>query len=191
MAIQYQALAVPLVGDRRVSVDQYLGSIFDGSAKLQERMTQEFRDCPDSKVIIVGYSQGALAAHLNLYDGVNDDDRIVGVVMIADPSRVSNAQEEWWASASFSGTQIERLVAPDSAHKASEGSWTVLKTIIGASGTSSLAPAVADKTIGICHPRDPVCSARPNVSMSEHENYSSSELTAIGYRLAARILYGS
>ncbi|WP_353848643.1 cutinase family protein [Cellulomonas sp.] len=45
---------------------EYNGSIYDGVDKLIARMERESIDCPTEKFVVVGYSQGALAAHLAL-----------------------------------------------------------------------------------------------------------------------------
>lgn len=66
----------------------YEGNIADGVAKTRTRIAQLAKQCPKSKVAVVGFSQGAQAVH-ELADGLTTATakRIVLVAMIADPRR--------------------------------------------------------------------------------------------------------
>jgi cutinase len=66
----------------------YEGNIADGVTKTRARIAQLAKQCPGSKVALVGFSQGAQAVH-ELADGLTTStaERIVLVAMIADPRR--------------------------------------------------------------------------------------------------------
>jgi len=66
----------------------YEGNIADGVTKTRARIAQLAKQCPTSKIALVGFSQGAQAVHV-LADGLTaaTAKRIVLVAMIADPRR--------------------------------------------------------------------------------------------------------
>ena len=69
VGIQYLGLNVPVLGFldlQPVTVNDYIASIFDGTDKLITRMYKEVSDCNNTKFVLTGYSQGALAIHVAL-----------------------------------------------------------------------------------------------------------------------------
>jgi hypothetical protein len=185
--IQYQALGVPVV-TAGVSPGNYLDSIYDGVDKFIARILKESVDCPNEKFIIVGYSQGAMAAHIALRTITDSDvlDRIVGIAFIADPARVLNPQEEWWRSATYDGGASITVFTPGIIESISGGVWTG-PTLMSAGAAGPLPSSIAAKTTSLCHNGDLVCASFPGASIGPHLAYSDSELKGLGALLAKKV----
>ena len=185
VAVQYQALPVPVV-DLRVSPWDYNKSIYDGVDKLIARMHREQRDCPATKFLIIGYSQGALAGHIALRQLASTDatmlSKVAGVAFVADPGRVPNAQEDWWRSASYDGSQLT-VYTPTPAQTLSGGVWSPLGLFDG-DVAGPLPSTITSRTAALCHEKDMVCSLYPGASIGPHTSYTSTELSALGYMLS-------
>ncbi|WP_460627300.1 cutinase family protein [Intrasporangium mesophilum] len=186
VAVQYLGLSVPgfVFRGQWVGPEGYMQSIFDGEDKLLARMHTELRDCPNSKFVLLGYSQGALAIHLSLRLMASSEpsllERVVGVGLIADPGRVAFGSELLWESAN---TEAGILVRPFT------GVWTS-----GLWYDSTLAGAIPNtvtgRTISLCHQLDPVCGASIGGQVLAHLNYSPAETQAVGQWLAQRLHAG-
>ena len=188
VAIQYKALPVP-VADLRVSVNAYTDSIYDGVDKLISRLYDELSDCPNTKFVIFGYSQGALSAHLALRQLAQSDPntlgRVVGVALVSDPGRVVNGAEEWWRSAELNG-DVLTVYVPGVIESISPGVWSA-GTLFDGNLNGPLPSAIIDSTIALCHNRDLVCASFLGATISQHTNYTDSELQALGYILAGKV----
>ena len=193
IAIQYQALAVPVVNPA-VLPGEYNGSIYDGVDKLIARMERESIDCPTEKFVVVGYSQGALAAHLALRILARTDpqllERVEGVAFVADPGRQFNPAEDWWRSASYESPRTIHLYAPGVVESLSAGVWSAANLFNG-DVAGPLPDAVATSTVSLCHNRDLVCSAFVGASVGQHTNYTESELQGLAALLARTVPGGS
>lgn len=188
IAIQYQALPVPVV-DLRVSLPEYVGSIYDGVDKMITRAKQEVAACKDVKFVIIGYSQGALAAHIALRQLADSDPamlaRFVGVAFIADPGRVSGGQESWWRSASLKNGEVT-VSAPTGSQMAVGGIWSQVD-LFGGNANGPLPAPVVSRTVALCHKDDLVCSGYVGSGISEHLDYTPNELNALGYILSNEV----
>ena len=65
----------------------FLGSVGDGTDATAEQYTAFTERCPDSKVVLAGYSQGAMIVHRNLYK-LADDPHLAAALLIADGDRL-------------------------------------------------------------------------------------------------------
>ena len=183
VGVAYMGLAVPvvsLVGGTVVTPDDFMDSIFDGVDKLNARMLRESIDCPTTKFVLVGYSQGALVIHYTLRQLLQTSpdllDQVVGVGLIADPGRVSFGQETLWDGAGHPASLSVSALS---------GIWS--SALAFDSGLAGGLPAtVQGRTISICHNFDLVCAQQPFASALPHLVYSSSEMTAMGEWLAER-----
>ena len=160
----------------------YFDSIFSGVDQLVSLLYDIRQDCPSQRVVLAGYSLGALVIHLTLRQLERSDSsmlsssRIAAVMLIADPAKTDNGDETIWEG--------EETQAGTGVRKA-EGVWT--KFAIGGD-IGPLPSAVTNRTISICHNNDIVCS--PSVvffglkavsgSVGNHTNYSASESNAVG-----------
>ena len=77
---------------------QYMASVQDGVAKVQQRLLAAESDCGDTeqKIVLTGYSQGAMAIHraLRRFDDEGRTDilkRVVAVGLLANPERPTNS----------------------------------------------------------------------------------------------------
>ena len=191
VAVQYQALpAVPISASGVVTSGAFFDSIFDGVDKLIARMYQETTECPNTNLIVVGYSQGALASRIALRTIERTDtsllSQIVGVALIADPGRVASGPETHWATAELNGDGLatESLGLLE---RASEGIWAhpVLFFLAGTGAANGpLSSSLAGRTVGLCHNRDPVCALTIRSDLDFHTSYSGGEMRALGRMLA-------
>lgn len=85
-AVQYPAAPVPLEGGLGGWLT-FLGSVGDGTDATAEQYKAFTARCPDTKVILAGYSQGAMVVHRNLYD-LADDPHLAAALLIADGDRL-------------------------------------------------------------------------------------------------------
>ena len=79
----------------RHNFKKYLGSITDGVDAAHEAIVRATTACPDSDLVLAGYSQGAMAIHQaesRLRDEQAQDalDAIVGTLLLGDGDRVPN-----------------------------------------------------------------------------------------------------
>lgn len=101
--IKYPANPVPFVTSGAPSADlaggmagaaivsAFFGSAIDGGESSAATVRRMLNECPDTKILVMGYSQGAWAVHLSLEQLTADErSRISGVYLIADPLRDSN-----------------------------------------------------------------------------------------------------
>jgi hypothetical protein len=191
--IQYQALPVPVVGlfnsSEWVTPGEYNDSIFDGVDKLIARMNKEASDCPSSKFVIVGYSQGALAAHiaLRVLAGTNPEmlANVVGVALIADPGRRFNGKEDTWSKLPYGDANLTSFGTP--MHLPGvfyDGIWANVQLSGNANGP--LPDSITPKTAAICHDGDLVCAAYPGATTGPHSTYDG-DTDGLGYLLAAKV----
>lgn len=144
----------------------YIESIYDGVDKLLQRMRDEIHDCPDTKFVLLGYSQGALSVHVALRTIASDQllNRVLAVGLIADPGRAGYASETIWSSPDHSISNGVYLSA---------GVQSNLSLLDGTlAGT--LPGQVTGKTLSVCHTFDPVCATLPPFSLlavGQHLNY--------------------
>ncbi|TGD84544.1 cutinase family protein [Mycolicibacterium sp. CH28] len=145
-AVQYPAAPVPLAGGLSGWLD-FLGSVGDGTdatAKQYKAFTQR---CPDSKVILAGYSQGAMVVHRNLYD-LADDPHLAAALLIADGDRLPVD-----TTIKLGSTAVSQGLGEGVAQEHS---------FLASTNTSPLPPEVGARTISVCDVGDPVCDYDPD-----------------------------
>jgi hypothetical protein len=81
--IDYAAVSVPLA---TVDPRLYAASLFDGTVKLTRALTTLYLACPDTPIVLAGYSQGAHVA-ADVFQKIDPNVRamIVGMVLFGDP----------------------------------------------------------------------------------------------------------
>lgn len=130
-----------------------------------KRMEQTARECPNTKFVITGYSQGASAAGNvatavanDFVKGVTSDD-IVAVMLVADPARSGNSQYDSWETTSTLYNEIPpgkmqrnlEIVAPE----AVEGT-------VGWTGPRNLPmKGLYGKVLSLCDSNDIACTVEP------------------------------
>ena len=64
-----------------------------GTAKMAEHIRKAVRECPESRIFLVGYSQGAQIVHNALSETSSTDaEHIGGIVVFGDPYHPSSVQ---------------------------------------------------------------------------------------------------
>jgi len=88
-------------------LQRYLAGVDDGVAEGVRKLKAHAKVCPDQRIVLVGYSQGAMVMH-RVWLGLPGDvrRRVSAVALIADPDRVRNtAGRIVGAPAARSGSQ--------------------------------------------------------------------------------------
>jgi hypothetical protein len=166
LPIEYPA--VGLLGDWRKIINAvgaatrvgflgaYTGSVNDGKMALRQTISDEERLCPNVKLVLVGYSQGAQVVS-DLYTRdltAQQRMRIIGVVAFGDPY----------------------FNPADSA--ADHGSYD--PTRHGILGTRTPYPTNPNaRVFSICHNQDPICQGPGRVAFSQHTNYQTDPWTTV------------
>jgi pimeloyl-ACP methyl ester carboxylesterase len=108
VALDYTAASVPSLFAPRGGITNFFASIDNGVTLLRERLRYAQIACGDQKVVLAGYSQGALVVNMVARNARN----VVGVLLVADPGRVPNQASRNLGSAR-SGSGIYRLTGID------------------------------------------------------------------------------
>jgi len=188
LGVQYRALGV-LFDPLRIlwSDPSYMGSIYDGVSKFVSMIEDEELSCPMEKLVLVGYSQGALALHIALRVIAAADPaelsptHIGAVLMVADLAKVGNALKETW--------QGDQAVAGAGVLNA-KGIWT---TTPGLPDQGPLPASVVGSTLAICHNHDIVCAPGSGSNVDNHTNHTGTEMDDMGLWAANLMLanYGT
>jgi hypothetical protein len=140
-AVDYPAVAVP---DEDGGVGQWLGfmgSVDQGTTALGAQYAAFSAKCPTSKVILAGYSQGAMVVHRNL-NTIGANPNVAAALLIADGDR--RPEDPTLNIGSVTGVPGKgKGVAQD---------WPIL-----AHAPAPLPPATGARTISVCELGDAVC----------------------------------
>ena len=140
-AVQYLAAPVPLEG----GLGDWMGfmdSVKDGADATAEQFEAFTERCPDTKVVLAGYSQGAMVIHRNLYE-LADDPHVAAALLIADGDRLPDDTTINMGSAA--------AVPGKGLGMAQEHSF------LASTNTSKLPAAIGARTVSVCDIGDPVC----------------------------------
>jgi Cutinase len=140
-AVEYPAVAVP---DEDGGVSEWLGfmgSVDTGAAALAKQYEAFVQQCPTSKVVLAGYSQGAMVVHRNLH-ALAGSPNLAAALLVADGDRLP--EDPTFNLGTASGIpERGKGVAQD---------WPIL-----AHAPSALPPAIGARTISVCDLGDAVC----------------------------------
>lgn len=160
-------------------LDPYLASIDQGIKSVLNEFTTKAQQCPQTRFVLAGYSQGALVMHqvlINLYfNNAGLLNRIAATALIADPDRLpKTAATSVWSSKDppqSSGIRFYFL------------------------GGYDIPPAVAADTFSICNEWDFVCDFNQSslqnykAEIDIHTSYVNTKLVkGVGTRIANRLL---
>lgn len=144
-AVNYPAKDVPAdagIGDWL----DYMGSVDAGTNALGAQYAAFTAQCPDTKVVLAGYSQGAMAVHRNLL-AIGADPNLAAALLIADGDRHPNDTTVNIGSASTD---------PEKTGGAAQD-WPIL------AHAPALLPAnIGVRTISVCDAGDAVCDYDPD-----------------------------
>ncbi|MFO7163248.1 hypothetical protein MHAS_00213 [Mycolicibacterium hassiacum DSM 44199] len=145
-AVNYPAVEVPDEDDGIGAWLGFMGSVDTGTAALGQQFQRFVERCPGSKVVLAGYSQGAMVVHRNLH-ALADNPNLAAVLLIADGDRrPDDPTVNIGTAASVPGRG--KGVAQD---------WPIL-----AHAPAPLPPAIGVRTISVCDLGDAVCDYDPN-----------------------------
>lgn len=170
LGLRYPALALP----EAVPVDELLGlayaeyerSYWQGAVNLAGLIREEEARCPKRRIVLAGYSQGALGIHLALTEllSASELSDIAALILISDP-----------ANRGADPAVLQVGGAPSSA----EGLYA--RAFAGTADAAQPLPAtLAGHAIELCHEADLICAPAPDASMAEHDDYVERESEAVG-----------
>ena len=173
LGLRYPALPVPgvwgsLFGN---SWNEYEDSFWEGAGDVAIGVREASEACPKEKIVLAGYSQGALAIHLALTDLVGSTElaHVSGVILIADPeNRGDDTTIEKWGSAKTNA----------------DGLYT---KVFGHSLTAVTPSALKGHAVEFCHNHDIVCAPGLGAGASEHTDYGWSEIDPLGTWMAEHL----
>ncbi|MET0996272.1 MAG: cutinase family protein [Mycobacterium sp.] len=147
-AVQYPAASVPLEGGLGGWMD-FMDSVEAGTDATAEQFEAFTERCPATKVVLAGYSQGAMVIHRNLQD-LADDPHVAAALLIADGDRLPvDTTINMGSTASVPG--VGKGVAQE-------------HSFLASTDTSMLPPEIGARTVSVCDVGDPVCDYDPDAS---------------------------
>jgi hypothetical protein len=178
MGVPYEALGA--TNPMNYLDQDFFNSIYDGVSLLDGMIQDEVTYCPGEKIVLAGYSQGALVIHLELKQlsqnepGLITAGHLPAVALVADPGKVGHGAEETWENDPNLYANYEAGAGVTNA----DGIWTKF----GMPNEGPLPTSVTGRTLAFCHNHDPVCAPGDPLTLrlSEHTNYSGSEMSAMG-----------
>ena len=144
-AVDYPAKDVP-VDPGVLDWADYMGSVDAGTKALGAQYAAFTAQCPNTKVVLAGYSQGAMVVHRNLA-AIGADPNLAASLLIADGDRIPTDSTVSIGSASKS---------PDKTGGAAQD-WPIL-----AHAPAKLPANVGVRTISVCDAGDAVCDYDPD-----------------------------
>lgn len=145
-AVQYPAAPVPVDGGLGGWMD-FMDSVEDGADATAEQLEAYSEKCPDTKVVLAGYSQGAMVIHRNLHD-LGDDPRIAAALLVADGDRLPAD-----TTIKMGSTAVLPSVGKGVAQEHS---------FLASTDTSPLPASIGARTVSVCDVGDPVCDYDPD-----------------------------
>lgn len=140
-AVQYPAAPVPLGGGLGGWMD-FMDSVEDGTDAAAEQLEAFAERCPQTKVVLAGYSQGAMVIHRNLHD-LADTGHVVAALLVADGDRLPTD-----TTINMGSTAVVPGMGKGVAQEHS---------FLASTDTSPLPPQIGARTVSVCDVGDPVC----------------------------------
>jgi hypothetical protein len=169
-AVEYPAVAVP--DEEEGGIGDWMGfmsSVDTGAAALGAQYAAFTQRCPSTKVVLAGYSQGAMVVHRNLH-ALGPLPNTAAALLIADGDRLPADPT----------LNIGSVTTVPGAGKGVAQDWPIL-----AHAPQPLPPFIGSRTISVCELGDAVCDYNPDaeevseVSTFIHTSYATS--TSGGY----------
>ena len=145
-AVQYPAVPVPVDGGLGGWMG-FMDSVKAGAQATAEQFAAFTERCPDTKVVLAGYSQGAMAIHRNLED-LADNPNVAAALLIADGDRLPGD-----TTVNLGSTAV---VPGKGMGVAQEHSF------LASAPTDPLPVSMGARTISVCDVGDPVCDYNPD-----------------------------
>lgn len=162
-AVPIPGISLPSLGDNTTTLLDYTASVKQGVEQLSRNITEFEQKCPDTPIVLVGYSQGAQVTHATLGKLPEaSTEKIKSVLLIADPLMNS--------AIPHNGIQYDPTTDDG---KGRFKKYPLALGISTGSGNIHLPPYVGPKIVQICDKDDPVClTSGDNLarSMDVHSN---------------------
>ncbi|CRZ16157.1 cutinase family protein [Mycolicibacterium neworleansense] len=139
-SVAYPAVAVPADGDL-LGWGGFMSSVDAGVAALGNQYAAFTQQCPSSKVVLAGYSQGAMVVHRNLA-ALAASPNLAAALLVADGDRLPADPT----------VNLGTATAVVGAGKGVAQDWPIL-----AHAPGPLPPSVGSRTISVCDRGDAVC----------------------------------
>ena len=140
-AVEYPATPVPEDGGL-LDWAGFIGSVDAGTAALGGQYASFAQRCPSTKVVLAGYSQGAMVVHRNL-NALADSPNLAAALLIADGDRIPDDTT----------VNIGSVTSVPGAGKGVAQDWPILAH----APTAKLPPSLGSRTISVCDLGDAVC----------------------------------
>ena len=150
-AVQYPAAPVSLEGGLGGWMG-FMDSVEVGADAAAEQFTAFTERCPATKVVLAGYSQGAMVIHRNLHD-LAENPNVAAALLIADGDRLPGDTTVNLGSAA--------VVPGPGMGVAQEHSF------LADAPTDPLPVSIGSRTISVCDVGDPVCDYNPESDLEE------------------------
>jgi hypothetical protein len=144
-AVDYPAVAVPADGDL-LGWAGFMNSVNAGTAAMGAQYASFAQQCPATKVVLAGYSQGAMVVHRNL-QALADSPNVAAALLIADGDRLPGDNVISMGSVT-TALDKGKGVAQD---------WPIL-----AHAPAKLPLAIGSRTVSVCELGDAVCDYDSN-----------------------------
>lgn len=125
----------------------FMDSVEAGTDAAAEQFEAFTERCPTTKVVLAGYSQGAMVIHRNLHD-LADDPHVAAALLIADGDRLPTD-----TTINLGSTAVVPSAGKGVAQEHS---------FLASAPTSVLPPEMGARTVSVCDVGDPVCDADPD-----------------------------
>ncbi len=162
-AVEYPATEVPLDGGI-LDWAGFMGSVDTGAAALGQQYAAFVAQCPTTKVVLAGYSQGAMVVHRNLH-ALDASPNLAAALLIADGDRLPQDPT----------LNLGSVTSAPGAGKGVAQDWPTL-----AHAPAPLPVSMGSRTISVCDVGDAVCDYDPDAedvtpaSVAVHTSYARS-----------------
>ncbi|WKG04734.1 cutinase family protein [Mycolicibacterium sp. HK-90] len=179
-AVVYPAAPVPEDGDL-LGWGGFMSSVDTGVAALGQQYAAFTQQCPASKVVLAGYSQGAMVVHRNLA-ALSASPNLAAALLIADGDRLPTDPT----------INLGTATTVRGAGKGVAQDWPIL-----AHAPGPLPVSVGSRTISVCDRGDAVCDYDPEVeevtaqAIAVHTSYARSSSGGFGWTWPLYRLLGS
>ncbi|HYJ54017.1 MAG TPA: cutinase family protein [Mycobacterium sp.] len=163
-AVEYPAVPVPDDGGI-LDWAGFMDSVDTGAAAVGQQYHDFVLRCPTSKVVLAGYSQGAMVVHRNLH-ALDANPQLAAALLVADGDRLPQDPT----------INIGSVTSVRGAGKGVAQDWPIL-----AHAPAPLPLTMGARTISVCQLGDAVCDYDPDaedemnpVSVAVHTSYARS-----------------
>lgn len=150
-AVQYPAVPVPLEGGLGGWMD-FMDSVEAGADAAADQIETFTERCPATKLVLAGYSQGAMVIHRNLHD-LADNPNVAAALLIADGDRLPGD-----TTVNMGSTAVVPGAGKGAAQEHS---------FLASAPTDPLPVSIGSRTISVCDVGDPVCDYNPDTDSDE------------------------